>query len=378
MTKKRGQNEGTIFQRSDGYWVSRISLGYDTGKGTRKQRTFYGKTKEEVRRKLTEAQRGNDLGLNVKPESQTVGKFLSTWLEDVARLRVRPSTFRSYEQILRNHLIPGLGRIQLQKLTPKDIQEFLNAKHSEGISSEHLRRVLRAALSQAVKWDLVPRNVATLVVAPKRPKHEFAYLEPDAARKFLEAAKGHRHEALFTVALSVGLRLGEALGLKWDDIDLQNGSLSVRRQLQRRKGKIEFSEPKTAKARRTIPLPAFAVTALLEHRGKQLEEKLMNIDRWTEYNLVFASSVGTPAEERNVRRTLVALLQKCGLPPMRFHDLRHTCASLLLAQGTDPRTIMETLGHSQIALTLNTYSHVLPSLQRDAADKMQKMFESAI
>ena len=377
-TKKRGQNEGTIFQRENGTWVGKMSLGHDPVTHKRVRKEFTGKTKEEVRRKLTEAMRGNDLGLNVNPKAQTVAQFLAHWLEEVAKQRVRATTYRSYEQIVRNHLIPGLGRLQLQKLTPQVIQTFLNAKAETGLSVEHLRRVLRSALSQAVKWDLVPRNAAALVSTPKKERHDFAYLEADKARAFLAAAKEHRLEALFTVAIAVGLRLGEALGLRWQDVDLDAGTLTVRRQLQRIGGKPDFVEPKTARARRTVPLPAFAVVALRAHKVNQLEERLLNADVWKDQELVFASSVGTPMFDRNVRRTLDAILRRCELPPMRFHDLRHTCASLLLAQGTDARTIMETLGHSQITLTLNTYSHVMPSLQRDAADRMQKMLgESA-
>lgn len=372
-TKKRGQNEGTIFQRADGKWVSRISLGYDLVSGKRRQKTFYGETKEDVRRKLTEAMRGNDLGLNVSPKSQTVEQFLKVWLETVAKPRIRPRTYRSYEQIVRNHLVPGLGRIELQRLTPQQVQAFLNAKSEAGLSVEHLRRVLRTALTQAVKWDYVPRNVAALVSTPKKSKHEFAYLDAVGARKFVEAVRGHRLEALFTVALAVGLRLGEALGLTWDDVDLDEGTLRVRSQMQRTKGKVEFVQPKTERARRVIPLPAFAVQALIRHRGRQAEERLMNADVWQNYNLVFTSSVGTPPEERNVRRSLDALLLGAGLPRLRFHDLRHSCATLLLSQGVDVRTIMETLGHSQIALTLNTYSHVVPALKKDAATKMDAM-----
>ncbi|MEQ1824184.1 MAG: site-specific integrase [Fimbriimonadaceae bacterium] len=372
-TKKRGQNEGTIFQRADGKWVSRISLGYDTVKGTRRQKAFYGNTKEEVRKKLTEALRGNDLGVNIAPAKQTVATFLNTWLETVAKPRIRIKTYRSYEQIIRNHLILGLGRYELQKLNPPQVQAFLNAKAETGLSTEHLRRVLRTALTQAVKWDYLQRNVATLVSAPKQKKHEFAYLDEDQARTFIKAVEGHNLEALFTVALAIGLRLSEALGLKWSDVDLEAGSIRVRAQLQRSKGKIEFVEPKTEKAKRTISLPKFAIETLKRHKGRQAEIRLLNADVWQDYNLVFTSSVGTPAEERNIRRTLDSVMARAKLPRLRFHDLRHSCATLLLSQGVDVRTIMEILGHSQIALTLNTYSHVVQSLQKEAATKMDAM-----
>ena len=251
-TKKRGQNEGTIFQRPNGTWEAKLSLGHDPVTHKRLRKGFMGKTKEEVRRKLTEAMRGNDQGLTVNPKAQTVGQFLAHWLEAVAKQRVRPATYRSYEQIVRNHLVPGLGKHQLQKLTPQVVQTFLNAKAETGISVEHLRRVLRSALTQAVKWDLVPRNVSALVSTPKKERHDFAYLSPDGARAFLVAAREHRLEALFTVAIAVGLRLGEALGLRWQDVDLDAGTLTVRYQVQRLKGEPRLVEPKRPPA----PAPA--------------------------------------------------------------------------------------------------------------------------
>jgi len=376
MAVKRSNGEGSIFKRADGRWVGKVSLGYDLVNHKRLRKVVYGKTRGEVRTRLTELQRKHDQGLTVNTKAQATSQFLTTWLNDVAKPNTRPSTYRSYEQIVRNHLIPGLGTYSLEKLTPQVIQSFLNAKAKTGISVEHLRRVLRAALNQAVKWDLIVRNPATLVSPPKKEKYEFAYLEPEQAKKLFEAASHTRYEALFTVAISVGLRLGEALGLKWSEVDLEAGTLTVKHQLQRVEGKLTLVEPKTARARRVVPLPSFAIEALKKHRTRQLEERIFNSDVWQEQNFVFTSTVGTPADPRNIRRTLETILQESGLPKVRFHDLRHTCATLLLAQGTDARTIMETLGHSQITLTLNTYSHVMPSLQRDAADRMDAVFQN--
>lgn len=374
MAKRRSNGEGSIFQRQDGLWVGRVSLGYDLINHKRKAKAFYGKTKAEVRRKVTEATRNLDQGLTIQSKSQTVGQFLKSWLKEVAKPRIRPSTFRSYEQIIRNHLEPGLGSLKLDKLTPQHIQTFLNAKAESGLSVDHLRRVLRAALNQAVKWDLIIRNPAVAVSVPKSEKFEYLHLDPDQARTFLEFASKTRYKALFTVAMAVGLRLGEALGLRWNDIDFEKRVLHVRNQLQRIDGKLTLVPPKTARAKRQIPLPDFAIEALRLHRLEQDETKLANCDVWSEMGFVFASTVGTPADPRNIRKVLKGILRDADLPDLRFHDLRHTCATLLLAQGTDPRTMMETLGHSQITLTLNTYSHVIPALQREAADKMEAMF----
>ncbi|MBI1332242.1 MAG: tyrosine-type recombinase/integrase [Armatimonadetes bacterium] len=374
---KRGNSEGSISLRPDGRWVARITVGWENGKPKRK--AFYGKTRQEVASKLAAGIRTRDQGLTLHNEKQTLGDFLNQWLADVIEPKVRPSTYRSYEQIVRNHLIPGLGKLPLSKLTPQDVTKFLRAKHDAGISAEHLRRVLRASLSYAVRFDLAPRNVASLASCPTKEKADIKYLDPDQARRFLKAIQGHRHEALYTVALAVGLRLGEALGLKWSDLDLQNGSLTVSRQLQRVKGKLVYVETKTRNARRSIPLPAFAVQSLQNLWARQqMQDKELAGDDWQENGLVFTSSIGTPADPRNVRRSLTKVLADNKLPELRFHDLRHSCATLLLSQGTDPRTIMQTLGHSQITLTLNTYSHVIPALQRDAADKMDSILQCDI
>ncbi|MBX3114554.1 MAG: site-specific integrase [Fimbriimonadaceae bacterium] len=377
MADKRSNGEGSIFQRADGRWVAKISLGYDTVNHRRLRKVVYGTTKAEVRKKLTELQRKHDQGVTVNTRSQSVAQFLNHWLNDVAKQKVRDTTYRSYEQIIRNHLIPGLGTYTLEKLTPQVIQSFLNAKAETGISVEHLRRVLRAALNQAMKWELIVRNPATLVTTPNKQTFEFEYLTPEQARKLITAVSNTKHEALFTVAIAVGLRISEALGLRWSDIDLEAGTLRVKYQLSRIGGGIKLVEPKTARARRTIPLPAFAIDSLRRHRVKQLEMRIFNSDLWQEGDFVFTSSVGTPAEIRNVRRTLAKILKENDLPKLRFHDLRHTCATLLLAQGTDARTIMEILGHSQIGLTLNTYAHVMPTLQRDAADRMDAVLGTA-
>jgi integrase len=198
-------------------------------------------------------------------------------------------------------------------------------------------------------------------------------LDPDEARTFLATVKGDRLEALYSVALSLGLRQGEALGLLWENVDLDTGILKVRTALQRIEGKQQLVEPKTAKSRRNIIMPEVTITSLRTHRIRQLEERLAAGTRWKEQGLVFTSTIGTPLDQRNSFRLFQEALQRAGLPHIRFHDLRHTCASLLLAQGVHPRVVMETLGHSQISLTMDTYSHVIPALQRDAADRMNAL-----
>ena len=220
----------------------------------------------------------------------------------------------------------------------------------------------------------MPRNVATLVDPPRVVRKEIEPFDVESAEQLLRAVRGHRLEALFTVALALGLRQGEALGLRWDDIDLDNATIIVRKQLQRIEGKLQLTEPKTERSRRTIALPPFAVDALRLHRIRQLQEKLIGGDGWNEWNLVFTSATGTPLDASNLSGQYHRLLRKANLPRKRFHDLRHTCATLLLLQGEDLRVVMEVLGHSQITLTANTYQHVMQSMKRKAADRMQALF----
>jgi integrase len=306
-------------------------------------------------------------------ERQTVEQFLSRWLADKVKPSARPGTLRGYESKIRVHIIPALGMIALVKLTPQRLQSFFNAKLGAGLSPRsvhHLRAILRAALTDAVKWGLASRNVADLVDPPRVPHDEVRPLSSAEAQALLTAVEGDRLEALYSVALALGLRQGEALGLRWEDVDLDAGSLSVKQSLQRIGGAFQFVEPKTARSRRTLPLPNVAAKALREHRTRQLTERLAAGPMWEEHGLVFTRANGRPLHGSNVTREFQRMLEQAGLRRLRFHDMRHACASLLIAQGVHPRVVMETLGHSQIGITMNLYSHVLPEAQRQAAAQM--------
>ncbi len=372
---KRGHNEGTIYKREDGRWVASVTVGYEGGK--RKRKSFYGDTRKEVQDKLTKALRDRQQGLPLADERQLLGIYLDRWLEEVAKPTIRAKTYRSYAQLVRLHLKPDLGHIPLAKLGPQDVQEFLNRKRQVGLSSrtvQYLHALLRAALNRALRWGLVARNVAALVDPPQVETAEVTPLVPDEARRLLEALQTERLQALFTVPLAVGLRPGEALGLRWQDVNFKTGTLSVLRALQRIEGKLQLVELKTRRSRRSISLPQVALAALQAHRARQLEEQHRAGDAWrNDAGLIFTTARGTPLEPRNVVRTFKRILRSAGLPDQRFYDLRHTCASLLLAQGVHPRVVMEILGHSQISLTMNTYSHVIPQLQQEAAKRMDDL-----
>jgi integrase len=363
----------------------------------------------------------SDVALPVPTERQTVTQFVKHWLENVARPRLRPRSFLTYEQTVRLHILPGIGRHPLQKLTPQHVQQWINDLQTAGASARgcrYARAILRTALSDALRWGLVSRNVAKLVDTPRVPKHEIQFFTPEQARGFLDAIAGHRLEALFSIAIALGLRKGEATGLRWQDVDLESGVLHVRNALQRLGGDpaarrpllaertrlkrelkgakgdqakrkviqadlvtvqkrlkpvqatLVLVEPKTVRSRRAIRLPALVVKALKGHRVRQLQERLAAGGDWRELDFVFPTSLGTPMDPRNVNRVFTAVLAAANLPAVRVHDLRHTAASLLLAQGVAPRTIMEILGHSQISLTMDTYAHIMPTLQQDAAQQM--------
>jgi integrase len=365
--KRRGHNEGSIRKRPNGTWEARISLPNG------KRKSLYGETRGEVQAKLKAAQRDLDNGLDLSAGKQTMGQFLDRWLEDVAKSRVRPKTHHSYAQLVRLHLKPELGHIPLTSLTPQHVQAMMTRKTAAGLSPrtvQYLRALLRCALKEAVKWSLVGRNVATLVDPPRSVRKPVQPLTAEQARHFLDTTRNDRLGPLFHVAITTGLRQGELFGLRWEDVNFDAGTLTVRHALQRIDGEPKLVEPKTALSRRTITLPVSAITAFREQRIRQLEERLLAGSAWHDWGLVFSSSIGTPLEPSNVTKRLHKLLETADLPRQRFHDLRHCAASLLLAGGVAPRTIMGILGHSQISLTMNTYAHLSPALERDAADRL--------
>lgn len=375
MPKRRGHGEGSIYQRKDGRWCATVTVGRDAT-GKLKRRYIYGATAKEVQEKKTRLLADQLNGLPVEPSKQNLKQFLETWLEDTAKTSVAPRTYARYESLVRVHIVPALGNIALGKLSAQHLQRFYRQKQEAGEHNiaKKCHVLLHRALGQALRWGLVPRNVADLVDAPRVPHKEMKVLTPEEAQKFLEAAQGDRFYALYALAIACGLRLGELLGLKWEDIDFGAGTLQVRRQLQWVKGGPQFMEPKTKQSRRTIFLPPLAVTALKEHRKKQREERLRLADVWQDNGLVFCTEIGTPINPPNLhRRSFRPILERAGVTRVRFHDLRHTCATLLLMEGTNPRVVQEQLGHSNIATTLGLYSHVLPSMKKQVADTMESI-----
>jgi integrase len=374
----RGHNEGSIYQREDGTWVGAASLGKDSrGKAIRKY--FYGKTRKDAKTKLDEALRNYEQGLAVGSKRQTLAKFLTDWLENNAKQTLRATTYRTYEQHIRLHINPEIGWHQLGELTPAIIQKFMSDKLNGDPPLAprtvlYTRAVLRRALGQAVRWGMLPRNPAELVDPPRVARSEIKPLSAEEAQALLEAVKGHRLEAFYSVAVGLGLRRGEALGLMWEDIDFEAGTLRVVRGLQRLDHKLQLTEVKTETSRRTIKLPRFCVTALRAHRARQLRDRAKAGESWQNTGLVFTTGVGTPHDPRNVDRHFKQTLKAAGLPEIRLHDLRHSAASLLLAQGVPVKMVSEILGHSGSRITLDVYGHIFDQTRQQAADQMDRLF----
>ena len=294
---------------------------------------------------------------------------MERWLSDSVHGSVKRRTYESYASIVRRHIVPAFGASKLAVLTPVHVQGLYRIKLDEGLSPttvEHIHTTLHRALKQAVRWQLIPRNVCEAVTVPKRISHEINPLSPEQARGFLKAVEGDRHECLYVLALTTGMRQGELLGLLWRDVDLTTKVLHVRRALITGYGKQTYEPPKSAKSRRSITLSGKAVAALEAHRRCSRDAGIYEDDR-----PVFCNRIGGPLHPKNLMdRHFRPMLRRAGLPPIRFHDLRHTAATLLLSKGIHPKIVSEVLGHANISITLDVYSHCLPNMQGPAASAM--------
>ncbi len=371
----RGNGEGSIYPVRDkaGKITGYRGAYYVHTTAGPKRRYLSGKRREDVRDKLTKALGDRADGLIFDAGTITIEEYLDRWLSDSVRDTVRQRTYEGYEHMVERHITPALGGVKLAGLTPAHVRGLYRDKLDAGLSNRTVRYVhttLNKALSQAVADGLIPRNVCAAVKAPQPRKAEIRPLDRDQVRTFLDTVCGDRLVALYTVAVTAGLREGEILALRWEDVDLEAGRLQVRRTAsETRTGRV-YELPKSGVGRQ-IRLTQKATQALRAHRKLQLEERMEKAGLWEDHGLVFPSEVGTPMGARNLQRTFKIRLRRAGLPETtRFHDLRHTCATLLLRQGVNPKFVQELLGHRDIALTLNVYSHVLPDMGDAAAGAM--------
>jgi integrase len=355
-------------------------LPRDPVTGKRRQKRVSAPTRRECEEKVREVLNQADVMLFADAEKLTFAAYLVRWLESVEP-SLRPATFRRYRDMLNRHAVPLIGHIKLSKLSPLDLQRLYADRLDSGLSRttvHHLHVVLHRTLKQAVRWGLVPRIVTEMVDAPRRTFPEITTWNAEQVTTFLEAGDQHDLAALWRLALLTGMRRGELLGLKWEDLDLERGTLAVRRTLSRGNGGTwELGHPKTASGRRSIALPKSCVSALRKHRVNQNIERLRLGELWEDHGFVFTNRTGGPLHANSLALQFGKLAKATGLPKIRFHDLRHTSATLLLAQGVHPKIVQERLGHADISMTLNRYSHVTPDVQRLAADALDEAFSPA-
>jgi len=363
---------GQLIRRGERTWLIRVYRGRDAkGKREYVNRTVRG-TKKEAERVLTKLLRDRDTGVLLEPSRESLAAYAPRWLSVWVKPRVRGRTFESYRWLLNKYVLPTLGARQLAQLSAADLQALYNSMTEAGYSSRTVRlthTVVRSALAHAVKTHLIVRNPADLTEPPRQQRREMQALGPAEAGRFLEAAKGDRWAALWMLLVTAGLRPGEALGLKWADLD--GAKLRIQR-VRLPNGGVE--EPKTARSRRVVTLPDLAVRALKEHKARQNAEKLAAGRDYEDAGFIFVGPLGRPVETRSlVRHHFDRIVAAAGLPHLRLYDLRHTHATLLLAAGEHPKVVSERLGHSTVMLTLDTYSHVLPDMQTRAAEKLDAM-----
>jgi len=353
-------------------------LGYSpAGKPIRKY--VSAKNRTEVVKKLKKVRRDFDDGLLIQDTSVTLFELFERWFEDIMRHQIASSTLSNYKTIAKMHILPTLGKKKLVELTVGDVDKLLSVKVDSGLSASTVRRiraVLAQCLDQSIRWGLLIRNVGTLSRSPKSVRREGRTLSPDQARNLLARLKGHRNEALYSLMLSTGLRRGEALGLMWKDLDRDAGVLRVARQLKREGSALVTTDTKTYRSRRAVNLPEQMLTALLEHEKRQQAERRSFASTWVDSGYIFTSSVGTAIDPRNLYREFQTICRIVGLEGWHPHELRHSAASLMLAQGVKIQVVSQVLGHASIRMTADVYGHILDPDRAEAAQAMGAMLWS--
>ena len=374
--KRRGHKEGSVYYvEARDRWVAEITVELETGK--RKRKKAYCKTKQEATRKRNEMLRELERGTLATGPQRKLGEYVTDWLENVHKSQLRLGAYLNYKKHVKL-IVDNLGDIWLQKLTAQQVQNFLSKRLSDGVSPKYVREtraVLNLALSNAVKWGYLSRNVCDLVARPRVPKHEMVPLTLEQAQRFKEYIRGHRLEVLIITAVVTGMRRGELLSLRWSDIDFKRQILQVTHTVDRFTGHgYVQGEPKSDAGLRSIRFPDFLLDMLKEHHKAQLEQKSQR-EKWEDRDLVFPNSRGGYLHPNHMGEAFKKLLEEARLPLIRFHDLRHSAATILLSMGVNIKVIQELLGHSDIAITLRVYGHLLPSMQQEAVDKWDDVFK---
>ena len=372
-------SRGQIIEKSKGVWLIRIQNRLSNGKRKSISKQYRG-TKKEADKFLTAWLRDMDRGVFIEPSRETLNDHLDSFLK-IIKPRLAEQTFDGYEMMLRVHIRPKIGEMKLANIKILTIQKVISEMQEAGLSPrtiQYTHAVFSMAMKKAVELGNILNNPCDFTELPKQTKNETKAFSPEQAQEFLKAAKDNKHSLIFEIALASGMCPEEYLALRWSDVSLEKGTASVQRALvwHRKGGGFSFCEPKTKKSRRTIPLPKSILPKLKKHRKEQLKRRLKLSAMWNNYDLVFTSETGTPLNARNLsQRHFVKILEAAKLHEQGFvlYSLRHSCATLLLSAGENPKVVAERLGHTSVKMTLDTYSHVLPDMQETATDKLETM-----
>ena len=391
---RRDRGDGSLRRRPNGSWEGRF--GYiDEATGKRKEKSVYALTQSECKRKLKDLikaiENPPEENEYVAPTKLAFGEWLDTWMKEYKKNGVRPATYTSYHHNIESHIRPALGHMELQKIRPEHIQKLLNDM-SAGIGKNaplapwtvlKVKNIISGAMEQAIRNQIIPYNPAKASVPPKLNQKEIRILTEPEQQTFMKAVEGHRLEALYKLALATGMRRGELMALTWDCVDFKNSTIAVKGSISRVKDPdtgitaLRFSEPKTKAGRRQVPILPNIVPVLKEHKARQDAEKAEAGSAWNSANLVFCSNVGTVVEPRRVCTTMDKITDAAGLPRFTFHALRHTFATRMLEANVPAKVVQDVLGHADVTLTLNTYSHVIGSTAHEQMAKINNLFQAS-
>ena len=368
---KRANNEGSVFQRPNKSWRGQVTI-----EGQRL--SFTGKTQNECKEWIRKTLNQIDVGMNFQSTKIEINEFMAEWLASVES-NVRPTTLAQYQQITRDYIIPAFDKIKIRDLRPDQIQKLYNLKLQNGLgerSVKTIHAVLHTALNHALKLGIIERNPASVAKPPRPNQKEMKFYDETQVQKFLITAKelNERYLTLYNLAITTGMRQGELLALKWDDIDWQRRTLKIQRQLKRKKGGgFRFSPPKSKAGKRTINLGQNTIRILRDHQNMLVAEKYEAGEKWDNQGLIFPNTLGKPSQPTKILKRFNNISELAGLPKIRFHDLRHTAAALMLNNNVPVIVVSQRLGHSQPSITLDVYGHLIPSMQKQVADLMDQI-----
>ena len=382
MAKRSAQGSGTIRKRADGRWEARYTSGYDPKTGKQVQKSVYGATQKEVRQKLTQITASIDNGTFIQPDKISVSQWMDIWMTDYC-IALKPSTLSAYRRNTKNYITPCIGSVSIQALNPAQIQRMYNSfwKGTDGkqLSNKTVRNIhgiLHKALQQAVFLGIIATNPCERCTPPRLDKKEINPLDDKQISDFLTAIKGHPYENVYIVDLFTGMRQSEILGLTWDCVNFEAGTIRIYRQLQLIDGKYIFTTPKNGKTRTIVPAPT-VMTVLRNQRKQQLQKKLVVGELWhNDEDFVFTTDLGEHLARQTVYSQFKKIVASIGLPQTRFHDLRHSYAVASIFAGDDIKTVQENLGHHTAAFTLDIYGHVTDAMRKRSSERMEAFIKS--